>query len=85
MSASWCASHSIFCFGAPLLSDVLLNVDPSAVGQRLIGDEERAARAQMLDLGERAALGELGDMLVQPLGELFLLDRALAAGFLTQW
>ena len=43
---------SIFCLGAALLGDVLLNVDPAAVGQRLIGDEQRAAAAQVLDLRE---------------------------------
>ena len=50
----------------PLGGDVLLHVDPSAAGQRLVGDADDAAVAEVLDFFPAAGLLKPGDVVLDP-------------------
>ena len=58
--------------GLAPLGNVLLNVNPAAVRQRLIGDEDNAPVFQMLGVRERLASRQFRNMVLDPLA-LFLL------------
>ena len=55
--------------GLPLGGDVLLHVDPSAAGERLVGDADHPAIVQVLDFLAVPVLGEPGDVLLDPVGD----------------
>ena len=66
--------------GSALLGDVLLNVDPAAVDERLIGHQELAPVGEILDVREGAALGELDHVIGEPLRLVCHLFGAIAPG-----
>jgi len=69
-----------FLLRPALFGDVLLDIDPTAVGERLIGHQELAAVVEVLDVREGVAFGQLGHVVGEPLRLLGDFVRAIPSG-----
>ena len=67
-------------FSLALLGDVFLQIDPTALGHGLIGDEDDAPVLEMSGIGKCPTTCQLGHMVFDPVTLLFDILRSVGAG-----
>jgi hypothetical protein len=72
-----CKPRDLFLSLAPL-GDVLLQVHPAAVGERLVCDQYGSAIAELLRVRERLTELQLGNVLLDPLALVFPILRGIS-------